>query len=609
MNDSAKIIAENATFQAFFNSYIREAGTGHYIRTEDWIIENRSSILLDGPYIIELELLQQDIRIAIEVNYLSKVGRHVLGAALKYCQKGKQWYREEKLTLMMTLIQELHLITNSNSDHDLASHYDELILRLIGSYQTMKRYIEARMEDSQTLYSENSSFIETEQSLLFGHWFHPTPKSRQGMSYWQHKSFAPELAGSFQLHYFQVDSSMIKEECILSTESASDLLKTALIHSSPTLHIPKEAFIIPMHPLQAQWLLQQDHVKDAMNKGLIKSLGTLGKNYTATSSLRTVYRADEEYMLKFSIPVKVTNSLRVNQQHELKAGVVIARLWRKLSFNEYYPAFQMIDDPGYVTVDFPNQKESGFEVIIRSNPFPSGRDEGISSIAAIVQDPLPNQQSRLYHLILKVVKRDHLSIEEVSMKWFENYWCCAVEPLIRLYDEYGIALEAHQQNSVLDVSEGYPKTYFYRDNQGYYLSEHHKQVLCQMEPSLLEAPELFYENSLIQERFTYYLVMNQLFSVIYRFGADGLISEATLLEWSLDKLKMLEGELVGQGKQFVSSLLNEEKLSYKANLLTRLHDVDELTAKLEQAIYTKIDNPFLPLQKEEKCAKVISYTY
>ena len=72
---------------------------------------------------------------------------------------------------------------------------------------------------------------------------------------------------------------------------------------------------------------------------------------------------------------------------------------------------------------------------------------------------------------------------------------------------------------------------------------------------------------------------------------------------------MLEGDLVGQGKQFVSSLLNEEKLSYKANLLTRLHDVDELTAKLEQAIYTKIDNPFLPLQKEEKCAKVISYTY
>lgn len=608
MNYSAKQIAENATFQAFFNSFIREVDIGQCIRTEDWIIENRSSILLNGPYILELELPQQEIILAIEVNYRSKVGRHVLGTPLKYCQKGKQWYREEKLTLMMTLVQELHLMATSNRDHDLASHYDELILRLIGSYQTMQRYIEARLENSHTLYSANSSFIETEQSLLFGHWFHPTPKSRQGMSYWQHKSFAPELAGSFQLHYFQIDFSMIKEESII-TESASELLKKALIKSSPALHISKEACIVPMHPLQAQWLLHQDHVKDAINRGLIKNLGTLGKNYTATSSLRTVYQDDEEYMLKFSIPVKVTNSLRVNQQHELKAGVVMARLWKKLSFIETYPAFQIIDDPGYITVDFPHQKKSGFEVIIRSNPFPKGRDKGISSIAAIAQDPLPNQQSRLYQLIMKVAKRDHRSIEDVSLKWFEKYWDCAIDPLIRLYDEHGIALEAHQQNSVLDVSEVYPKTYFYRDNQGYYLSENHKQYLCHMEPSLLETPELFYNDSLIQERFTYYLVMNQLFSVIYRFGADGLISEDILLQWSTDKLHLLEKELKGQGKQLVHTLLHEDKLSYKANLLTRLHDVDELTAKLEQAIYTKVNNPFLNLQKEEQCAKVISYTY
>src|SRR5690606_13383798 len=141
----------------------------------------------------------------------------------------------------------------------------------------------------------------------------------------------------------------------------------------------------------------------------------------------------------------------------------------------------------------------------------------------------------LYQLIVKKAQMESRSLEHVSMDWFKAYWGCAIEPLIRLYDEYGIALEAHQQNSVLDVSSCYPKIYYYRDNQGYYLSKSHKQILLAQEPSLAESPELFYEDELIHERFTYYLLMNQLFSVINRFGADQLIEERTLLAWSAEQ--------------------------------------------------------------------------
>ena len=50
-------------------------------------------------------------------------------------------------------------------------------------------------------------------------------------------------------------------------------------------------------------------------------LGPVGKHYMATSSLRTLYHPNSKYMLKFSFPVKVTNSMRINKLKELESGL------------------------------------------------------------------------------------------------------------------------------------------------------------------------------------------------------------------------------------------------------------------------------------------------
>ncbi|MFJ7919959.1 IucA/IucC family protein [Lysinibacillus fusiformis] len=607
MQQIAKQIAENATFQAFINCYIREVRSEHWVKKEEWIKEQRLSALITEAHIFELELPRQNIRFAFGVEYKSLVGRQVIGTPLKYCTKQKQWLVEDKLSILITLIQELHWMAKGDSSLNFSSHFDELILRIIESYQTMANYIEKSLEgDKQP--GASGTFIEAEQSLLLGHWLHPTPKSRQGMADWQQTSFAPELQGSFQLHYFRVDRKMVNESSVLE-KSASDHIIQSLITSQPNIVASVKDCFIPVHPLQAQWLLQQQYVKKAIAEGFIQYEGALGAFYTATSSIRTVYNSQEEMMYKFSIPVKITNSLRVNRTHELKAGIAMARLMNKIDFLENHPSFQMIHDPAYMTVEFPNKTESGFEVIFRSNVFPTGQDEGICMIATLVQEPLLEEKSKLCQLIMKIGQSELRSLESVSLDWFKDYWTCAIEPLLRLYDEHGIALEAHQQNSLLNISSGYPTTYYYRDNQGYYLSKAYKDVLLAIEPSLHETEELFYEDALIQDRFTYYLFMNQLFPVISRFGADQLINEKVLLKWSIEQLHLLENELTGFGKVFVQNILNQEELAFKANLLTRFHDVDELEAELEQAVYTKIPNPFVRQYEEVDYAAATAFSF
>ena len=56
---------------------------------------------------------------------------------------------------------------------------------------------------------------------------------------------------------------------------------------------------------------------------LVHTLGPIGALFTPTSSVRTVYSAGLSWMLKFSLSVRITNSLRVNHMSELEVSVVM----------------------------------------------------------------------------------------------------------------------------------------------------------------------------------------------------------------------------------------------------------------------------------------------
>ncbi|GAA3955891.1 IucA/IucC family protein [Allohahella marinimesophila] len=587
MCQSARTIAENETTQTFINCYLREVDAGCWHRLAEWRDIAGRITPFRGSHVLELSLEMQRATLAIDIHYRSLVGRHQLGAILLRQRATSEWTTVDPFAAVQLLVGEMYFRIGGDSSDLLKTKSLELSCRLLDSYQLMARYIKARRDDPAL---DGDRFIESEQSMLYGHWAHPTPKSRQGMLDWHHEHYAPELAGCFQLHYFAAKRDLILQHSA-NRMTAEEMVLDGLKGCLHTVTLDSHEVPLPSHPLQAQWLLHQPHVRQALAAGLIRDLGPLGPAFTATSSARTLYAANSPWMFKLSMPVKITNSLRFNQRHELRAGVVMSKLLRKSAFCQRHPRFQLLEDPASMTIDLPGIALTGFETIIRANPFKPGEDRGIHSIAALVQAPLPGRRSRLLSLIDDLAQREGRSKDQVSRDWFCRYLQCAVEPLIKLLDEHGIALEAHQQNSLLDVSQGYPRRYFYRDNQGFYLANTYRPHLEKLEPDLSATPELFYADDLIQDRFGYYLVVNQLFSVINRFGIDGVLKEEALLAIVLKRLVALRPVLRVAGRALVDGLLANREMPYKGNLLTRIHDVDELTARLEQAVYTRIKNP------------------
>ncbi|SEF99802.1 IucA/IucC family protein [Marinobacterium lutimaris] len=581
MNPTALEVAENATFQNFVNCYLREADSGAWHSGSGWADRRILGGLFHGIGVIELRLKGLRGRLALDIGYRSLIGRHRILSAWVNHDSSDQWSPLRPLDAVLLLVRELY--DPGMADHRQREQELELVYRLVESCQLMARFIEARADDPSL---EGERFIESEQSLLYGHWSHPTPKSRQGMSFWQQDHYAPELAGHFRLHCFAVRRAWVRQDSLLERSA-----ETLVLEVLGDVGLSQDEVCIPVHPLQAQWLIHQPQVKQAIEAGVLRDLGAIGPEFTPTSSVRTLYSDHSPWMFKVSIPVKVTNSLRRNQVSELRAGVVAAKLLEKSGFVERNPQFSVLTDPAWLTVQLPEGGESGFEIILRHNPFIGGERRGVQSIAAILQEPLPGRPSRMRTLIEGLALREGRNVNDVALDWFGHYWHCAVDTLIRLYDEQGIALEAHQQNSLLDISGGYPSRYYYRDNQGYYLADSYREHLCELEPQARYSEELYYSEAMIRDRFGYYLFLNQLAAVIHRLGADGLADEASLLQQVRTWLSDMRRNLKGAGLRLVNQLLEQPELAYKANLLTRVQDVDELTAELELAVYTRVPNP------------------
>ena len=558
--------AARATFKALLNCYMREVSAG--------VIPPGDHSL---PMQIDFELTGSFTRLRVQVNYWSLTGPHDFDALQLYDVAGQGWRQATIGEVIPLLVGDCFTRMSAAADDKML----ELLRRVLNSYDQISK-------TSRDALPPETNFLSAEQGLHFGHWLHPTPKSREGMTDLHQQAYAPEFGAGFQLHYFAAHDSIVK------TGSADGRDLHGILGDIPGLDmavLSQNETLVPMHPLQADALRLRPAVKELIKDGLLRDLGPTADLFTATSSVRTVYAKHCPWMLKFSLPVQITNSHRINLCHELEAGVVMARLLDKLG--PLPPKFRIINDPAYITLSLPDQRETGFEVILRENPFVDDGGDGVVTIAALTADPLPGQQSMLARIVMDLSRRQNALPSKTAKHWFSAYLACALIPALALYDKVGIALEAHQQNSLLDVSTGLPTQYYFRDNQGYYIAESQLDALAALEPSLRDIDALCFPEAEINERFCYYLIVNQVFSVISRLGRDGFADESALVGQLQQCLQDAAVTSTGPAVSFIDFLLNTPELSAKANLLTRVHDVDELQAEDEKAVYVRLPNPLM----------------
>jgi siderophore synthetase component len=454
-------------------------------------------------------------------------------------------------------------------------------------------------------------FLAAEQALVLGHPLHPTPKSREGLTESEGRLYSPELCGSFLLHWVAVSPSALATDSAW-TERGRPVPAAQLTArlAGPGLPLPDGHAALPLHPWQMREIRNRPQIAALFDAGLLKDLGTHGAPWHPTSSVRTVHRTAAPAMLKLSLGLRITNSRRENLRKELHRGVEVHRLLRSglaRRWHAAHPGFDIVRDPAWLAVDGPDgHPVPGLDVMIRHNPFSASDD--VSCVAGLVA-PRPWAapdagdsrsgpgttvvRSRLAVLITRLAARTGRPRGAVAAEWFLRYLQQIVRPVLWLDAEAGIALEAHQQNTLLLLdADGWPAGGRYRDNQGYYFRASRREDLDAQLPGIGEHSDTFVSDEVTDERFAYYLGINNVLGLVGAFGSQRLADERLLLAAFR---RFLEGVATGPARLRTSlpaRLLDSTDLRCKANLLTRLHGLDELVGPVDtQSVYVTIANP------------------
>lgn len=588
---------DRLTLQNLVNAYSYETGRGKIIQMDE---QNalQQQISQNKPILL-LNLAPHNTVMAVPVDRVSQLGQHrfadtpsVLSAAsLNDSQHEHQWLKPSAMSLASFIIEDI--VHQHKSDVTLDGN--GVLKRWLESYEGLQIILEHRNDEIDDIVDDRQDFIQTEQSLIYGHAMHPTPKGRAGFYGAEWAKYAPETNSKTQLNYWLVHSDYIIEEFVdgdsITAELKEKLLTDMSDYQQQLIAQNPEHKLLPLHPWQATFLQQQAWYQQLIEKGALVDLGMLGWYLHPTTSVRTLAAFDAPWMFKLSLSVAITNSVRINLPKECKRGMHACRIWRSdygTQLGTEYPTIAVLNDPAWIALQINGKIIDETICILRDNPFTESMQ--VTNLASLSQDHPTRLTNRLATLFQSIHQRTNEPLDKIAAAWFDTYLQVGFIPLMHLYYTHGIGFEVHQQNSLIELKDGYPAKFWARDNQGFGYIAEYAMPLIDAYPELISESECVIPEDFADSRVAYYLVGNTIFGLITAIARTELVSESTLLATFRDCLVTLEKQY--PHRSLFDLLLRSPTLPFKGNLLTRLHALDELTAPVEtQSIYVDIPNP------------------
>lgn len=589
-----KELANRLAMQHLVNAYSQETGKASLF--EKYQQNSTQLAFSQGLTLLFLPLSLIQAQLFVPLSYVSRVGRHRIAALPQIFQKGQKL--NFSAAAMVSLLLE-ELVQQSEGHVDAAS----LVERWIQSRDALQQFLNIRAEDFDALVQAKQSFIASEQALILGHSMHPAPKSRTGFVHEDWQKYSPEACGQTQLHYWLVASEYIAEGTALEQVFSIQLKQEIKWHLSEseleTLAAYAHYKLLPLHPWQARYLQRKVWFKSLKAKLKIIDLGEKAWIFSPTTSVRTLASFNTPWMLKPSLSVMITNSIRVNLAKECHRGEMTHRLWHSelgQSILKQCPTLKAVNDPAWIAIQLDGEIIDETICVVRDQPFTP--EQQVTCIASLCQDHPVEERNRFNALFDQIASQQNLDDKaKIALDWFKTFLNISLSPLMYVYHRYGMAFESHQQNVLVELKDGWPQWLWLRDNQGFYYIEELADEILQQFPELNDKAHAVGSKAFVDERFSYYFFGNTLFGIINAIGATGFVSEQ-------DLLSVLQQHLFDLLKQYpesslIQSLLYQPTLPYKGNLLTRLHELDELIAPVEnQSVYIQLANPLYIKQED-----------
>ncbi|WP_419419609.1 IucA/IucC family protein [Legionella sp. D16C41] len=406
----------------------------------------------------------------------------------------------------------------------------------------------------------------TEQWGCIGHPYHPNYRAKMGLNRREVLQYSPEFNAQVNLHWCALHQE--KTHITAINKTYLELMASAFPNDYANWRYklqcqqlnPDNFYPIPVHPWQWRNQLQTSLASLIDEKKLI-----LLPHHQITQpsmSLRTMIPVESPlYHLKLALAVHTTSAIRTISPASVENGPILSKwLTALLKSHHYYDntLFLARDIAGARLQDSASTSilSKQFAFILRESPLQWAKENQqlIPLAALFVNSPLSNQP-----LLLEIIQASGISPEH----YFTQYCQCVLKGQLHLLMRYGVAFEAHQQNTLIVFENHQPKSLIIRDLGGIYVCQNDD---FREAKNLALHPESTITTYNLTETFDKFIYSNLQSNLAYWINClckFNNFSPATL--WHI-VYKILNGEL----EQMVKSIKPNVLAWYRQRLLQEL---------------------------------------
>lgn len=557
--------AHEITYRILLNGMLRELENGKFYQGVPKYDLLTAQALQKSRYSLHLrfEMKKSGVFLFAPVSYRSESAFHEYAFPLWAVD------HENKKTFEVSIQQLIEMIYKEFSDQYTEEGLEIFDKRIHSSVRNLELTTEACLQQ-QNLF--DYSFLESEQMLPVGHNLHPFTKSRMGFSEDEQILYGPEFKKGFQLHYFLIHKDCITEQSLPGISAKEIVSKMTSLPENHDSETTNDYFVVPCHPWEAQYLQTTNEYADLLGSGKVIHLGPSGEEFFATSSIRTLYSPNFNWMLKFSLHVLMTGSVRTNSLKDLKRGYASSVWWKqeKEAFEKEFPHLKLMLEPSSLSVHYEGENIDSFNILIRENPFST--TDKVLLLARLCQDESIDNSNFTTHFFKDVAAHLGIKPEKAIVIWFEKYIQLLVSPLNSLFNQLGMAPEVHQQNLLIQLDDQLlPQTIFVRDGQGYLLRESFKGKYKQSIENCPEIETLFIRDERLLDIVSHHLLVSNFSALISSIGKTGLIEEQKLINILYHEFERIHQY---EPSDFTNYALHQRYWAVKSNLQSAVLDVD-----------------------------------
>ncbi|MDD1827709.1 siderophore biosynthesis protein PvsD [Photobacterium sp. ZSDE20] len=519
--------------------------------------------------------------LVLPIQYMSKLGKVKLSDMPWARTSGAGWCKldaTQTLTLLLNYLKQVLVIP---FNHELVEQMENSLL------------ITEQFLNVDTAPQHHNAFIASEQSLLWGHTFHPTPKSRSGVSMDDLLACSPEVGAKVPLYWFKVDSSLLDVLCSDNRKQPQTMLEQL----APEKNDSASTMLYPCHPWESYTLLQNPIVKRAIEQGKITPLGLGGDKLSPTSSVRTLYHPDMDWFAKFSINVRLTNCVRKNAWYELDSAVQLTSILRPIKESEqlHNPVFKVMTEPYATTLNLESVAEQeqadvikareSFGILYRENFTLSETDILQPTLAGALFAYDRDGNSCIATQLKQKAKATQNQYESVATLWFERYLHCLIPGVFNYYFKHGVAFEPHLQNTLIGFEKDMPCCVWIRDLEGTKLLPEFWSPDSLHQLSERARQSVYYSLEQGWNRIGYCTFINNISEAVF-FIAEGN-SELEEILWATLQDAISRWQSINGKQPELVNLLNGGHFPSKNNFTTRL-----MQSADKESSYTQVATPW-----------------